>query len=250
MPKHAQRTVLFLCTGNYYRSRLAEVFFNALAGKMALGWNAVSRGLALERGIHNIGPIADIAKQAIQAKGINRDESIERMPVAVTLDDFEKAQWVVALDEEEHRPLLTERFPGWDDRVEYWNVEDSPAVIPLIDAEVKGLFARLLSGAKRQGAPILEEPAVKQAKEPPRKAASMILKAGRETAGRKGKGVTTVFDTPLDDAALHDLAAKLKQKCGTGGTVKEGRIEIQGDQRERIIIELQKLGYQVKRAGG
>jgi len=175
---------------------------------------------------------------------------MERMPVAASLEDFEKAQCVVALDEQEHRPLLMERFPGWDDRVEYWNVEDTPAVIPLIDAEVKGLFARLLSGAKRQGAPVLEEAAVKQAKEPPRKASPMILKVGRETAGRKGKGVTTVFDTPLDETALLELAAKLKQTCGTGGTVKDGRIEIQGDQRERIMVELQKLGYQVKRVGG
>jgi predicted translation initiation factor SUI1 len=62
--------------------------------------------------------------------------------------------------------------------------------------------------------------------------------------------VTTVFDTPLHEAALEQLATQLKQKCGTGGTVKDGRIEIQGDQRDRVITELQKLGYQVKRVGG
>ena len=76
------------------------------------------------------------------------------------------------------------------------------------------------------------------------------MKVGRETAGRHGKGVTTVFDTPLSDESLRELAAKLKQRCGTGGTVKDRRIEIQGDQRERIVAELEKLGYKVKRAGG
>jgi predicted translation initiation factor SUI1 len=78
----------------------------------------------------------------------------------------------------------------------------------------------------------------------------ITLKVGRETAGRRGKGVTTVFDTPFDEAQLAELAGLLKQKCGTGGTAKDGRIEIQGDQRERIVAELEKLGYKVKRAGG
>jgi len=62
--------------------------------------------------------------------------------------------------------------------------------------------------------------------------------------------VTTVFDVPLDDDGLKELAATLKKRCGTGGTVKDGRIEIQGDQRDRIVSELDKLGYKVKRAGG
>ena len=76
------------------------------------------------------------------------------------------------------------------------------------------------------------------------------VKVGRETAGRRGKGVTTVFDVPLDEDGLKELAALLKQRCGTGGTVKEGRIEIQGDQRDRIVAELEKLGYKPKRVGG
>ena len=62
--------------------------------------------------------------------------------------------------------------------------------------------------------------------------------------------VTTLFDVPLDARGLQELAATLKQRCGTGGTVKDGRIEIQGDQRERIVAELEKLGYKVKRVGG
>lgn len=78
----------------------------------------------------------------------------------------------------------------------------------------------------------------------------IVLKVGRETAHRRGKGVTTIFDMPLSEAAIKELAATLKNKCGTGGTVKDGRIEIQGDQRERIIAELERLGYAVKRVGG
>jgi translation initiation factor 1 len=59
-----------------------------------------------------------------------------------------------------------------------------------------------------------------------------------------------VFDLPLAEEELRELAALLKQRCGTGGTVKDGRIEIQGDQRERVVAELEKLGYKVKRVGG
>jgi predicted translation initiation factor SUI1 len=68
--------------------------------------------------------------------------------------------------------------------------------------------------------------------------------------GAARQGVTTVFNPPLDENGLKQLAATLKQRCGTGGTVKDRRIEIQGDQRERIVVELEKLGYQVKRVGG
>jgi translation initiation factor 1 len=55
---------------------------------------------------------------------------------------------------------------------------------------------------------------------------------------------------PLDENGLLELAAKLKQRCETGGTVKDGRIEIQGDQRERLVAVLEDMGYRVKRAGG
>ena len=77
-----------------------------------------------------------------------------------------------------------------------------------------------------------------------------MVRVGRETKGRRGKGVTTVSDLPLDETGLTELANKLKTRLGTGGTVKDGRIEIQGDQRDRIVIELEGLGYRVKRAGG
>src|SRR4030081_1442482 len=66
-----------------------------------------------------------------------------------------------------------------------------------------------------------------------------VIRVGRETKGRDCKGVTTVFDLPLDETGLLELAALLKSRCGTGGTVKDGRVEIQGDQRDRLVAQLE-----------
>ena len=72
----------------------------------------------------------------------------------------------------------------------------------------------------------------------------------RETKGRKGKGVTTLTGLALTETNLKLLAKQLKQKCSTGGTVKDGIIEIQGDHREILRVELEKRGHRVKLAGG
>ena len=72
----------------------------------------------------------------------------------------------------------------------------------------------------------------------------------RESSGRAGKAVTLVKKLILSEDDLKALAKKLKQECGTGGTVKDGVIEIQGEHREKIADVLQKLGYKVKIAGG
>jgi translation initiation factor 1 len=77
-----------------------------------------------------------------------------------------------------------------------------------------------------------------------------IVRVGRETSGRKGKGVTVVTGVPLEAEALQNLAKQLKQKCGAGGTVKAGTIEIQGDHRDVLVAALQQQGYTVKRSGG
>jgi len=77
-----------------------------------------------------------------------------------------------------------------------------------------------------------------------------IVRVGRETKGRKGKGVTVISGVPLAADALEDLATRLKKRCGSGGTVHEGVIVIQGDHRDALVAELTKLGYNVKRSGG
>jgi translation initiation factor 1 len=77
-----------------------------------------------------------------------------------------------------------------------------------------------------------------------------IVRVSRETKGRKGKGVTVVKGLALDEAALTALAKQLKTACGSGGTVKDWTVEIQGDHLERVIEFLGKAGHKVKRAGG
>ncbi len=76
------------------------------------------------------------------------------------------------------------------------------------------------------------------------------VRVGREVSGRGGKGVSVISGLPLNEAALEDLATKLKKSCGAGGAAKDGRIEIQGDHRDKLVAELIKLGYDAKRSGG
>ncbi len=77
-----------------------------------------------------------------------------------------------------------------------------------------------------------------------------VIYLHRESKGRGGKGVTLIKGLALSEGELSTLAKKIKQTCGTGGTVKDGVIEIQGEHREKIADTLRKLGYKVKVAGG
>jgi translation initiation factor 1 len=128
----------------------------------------------------------------------------------------------------------------WEGRVVHWSPGRD------LDEAINKLLARLLGGRDDAPDPSREPGFPKPA--PPKKVHT--VKLSRETAGRRGKGVTVVSELPLTEDQLKELATKLKNACGTGGTAKDGRIEIQGDQRDRIAAELEKLGYKVKRAGG
>jgi translation initiation factor 1 len=76
------------------------------------------------------------------------------------------------------------------------------------------------------------------------------VKVRRETAGRKGKTVTTVLNLPLNDHDIRDLAGKLKKRCGVGGSAKDGTIEIQGDHRDTVLAVLRAEGFTAVLAGG
>ncbi len=81
-------------------------------------------------------------------------------------------------------------------------------------------------------------------------ATSGPVRVRRETAGRRGKAVTTVSNLPLDDAGLRELAAVLKKRCGVGGSAKDGVIELQGDHRPLVVELLRARGYDTVLAGG
>src|SRR5258706_16387594 len=97
------KTVLFLCTGNYYRSRFAELYFNALAVPHALAWRADSRGLQIHPG--NPGPISSFTVHWLRTQGIQLPAS-HRSPMPLSEADLQAAALIVAVKEAEHRPLL------------------------------------------------------------------------------------------------------------------------------------------------
>jgi protein-tyrosine phosphatase len=141
------KTLLFLCTGNYYRSRYAEELFNHAAGRAGLAWRAFSRGLAIERGMSNVGPLSPFALQALEERGLV-PQAGDRFPQQCSPSDLEAASHIVALYESEHRPLMRERFSVWEDRIEYWQVADIEIVPPkvalrAIDHQINDLLSRL-----------------------------------------------------------------------------------------------------------
>src|SRR4029077_13501621 len=87
-----------------------------------------------------------------------------------------------------------------------------------------------------------------RAQPPAAQPATARVRVGREVAGRGGKGVSVITGLTMDAAQLDELAARLKRLCGAGGAVKNGRIEIQGDHRDRLVAELCRLGLEAKRA--
>jgi protein-tyrosine phosphatase len=126
MTQVGARQILFLCTGNYNRSRFAELLFNALASESGLSWHATSRGTDVAGSRRFIvGSISHEAMKALQDHGI--DVSVDlRDPVQLEISDLRAADIIIAVCEAEHRPHLERDFPLLADRVRYWAVHDMP----------------------------------------------------------------------------------------------------------------------------
>jgi protein-tyrosine phosphatase len=149
-------TVLFLCSGNYYRSRFAEHLFNAIADRDQLSWRADSRGLIVGLA-GNIGPISRHAVRGLEQRGIYRHGST-RFPLQATEQDLGRADLIIALKEAEHRQMLAEQFPAWVDRVEYWHVHDLDCAGPedalvQLEREVVTLASRLVAASPGRPCP-------------------------------------------------------------------------------------------------
>lgn len=141
--------VLFLCTGNYYRSRYAEEVFNHRATLEGLSWSSFSRAVAEKLSPENVGPISRYALEALKARGI-RAAGASCNPVLCALADFAGAELIVALKDAEHRPMIESRFPSVTDRIQYWDVDDIEYLDPKtalskIDGLVEMLIRRLKS---------------------------------------------------------------------------------------------------------
>lgn len=117
---------LFICTGNYYRSRYAEAVFNFKALEIGLEWQAISRGLA----IHLVqGDLSPQTQKMMEEKQIPRAATGETR-VQIKEVDFRGAQKVIALQHHEHYPMMQRQFADWADKIEYWDVADIEFVSP------------------------------------------------------------------------------------------------------------------------
>ncbi|HEY0946783.1 MAG TPA: low molecular weight phosphatase family protein [Opitutaceae bacterium] len=140
--------VLFVCTGNYYRSRFAEAVFNHLARERQSPWRAFSRGVAIHLAPPGLSPHT---AAALAKRGISLDLTArERCQLAEA--DLQRAARRIALKEAEHRPYLRQLFPAWEDRVEYWHFHDldfstAELVLPEIEQRVAALLEALAATA-------------------------------------------------------------------------------------------------------
>jgi protein-tyrosine phosphatase len=117
------RRLLFLCTGNYYRSRFAEEYWNARAERHARGWRAESRALLDPLALGNPGTMSADARAELGRLGIE-PRAAERWPRSLDRDELELYQRVIALDGDEHRPMVVRSFPAYEARIEYWDIGD------------------------------------------------------------------------------------------------------------------------------
>jgi protein-tyrosine phosphatase len=143
------RRVLFLCSGNYYRSRFAELLFNHLAEAAGLSYRADSAGLWIDCHTHNPGALSPHTISGLTERGVPIPR-VPRPPRDVQRSDILNSALTIALKEAEHRPLVMKLFPELSGRVEFWHVDDvadaPPSVaLPKIERHVRELVQRLAS---------------------------------------------------------------------------------------------------------
>ena len=141
------KRILFLCSGNYYRSRFAEELFNHLAEQRGLPYRADSAGLWPECHTHNPGPMSPHTLAALNERGVHLPTEL-RSPRDVERADVADSVLTIAVKDAEHRPLITQLFPDLIDRVEFWHVHDvadapPTTALPQLEQHVRELIERL-----------------------------------------------------------------------------------------------------------
>ena len=118
--------VLFICTGNYYRSRYAEIIFNHTAAEFGLGWTSFSRGFQES---NREAPISPNALNRLDHRNIFISQI--RYPIKLSASDLALAHRIILMDETEHKPMLESEFAEWSDYVDYWNIQDVEFELPV-----------------------------------------------------------------------------------------------------------------------
>ncbi len=144
MSSAPKKTILFICSGNYYRSRLAEILFNHEAQKSGLPWVAHSRGLLSARELKGL---SEHAARYLHHLKLDHLAKHARNPVVVDVEDLTDSDMVIALCRTEHRPMIEQKFLTLakalhkNGRIRYWNIYDIPGRPPAL--------VRLLGGGHR-----------------------------------------------------------------------------------------------------
>jgi protein-tyrosine phosphatase len=147
-----KKTVLFICTGNFYRSRFSEYLFNAIAYKKGLRWRAISRGMKPWM-VDDQGPVSEFAVERLATRHIQL-KGDTRYPIPLSENDLICADLVIAMKESEHRAMMMKQFPSWADCINYWSIDDidckPPAeALPLCEVCVETLVEGLLAEQNR-----------------------------------------------------------------------------------------------------
>lgn len=141
------RQVLFICTGNYYRSRFAEEYFNHLAQKKGLNWRAFSAGLSQNMpSLNNPGPISIHTIEALKERSV-KGSGLQRYPRPMEKADFTRYDRIIAMSKLEHRPMLEARYLAQSSNVEYFEVGDLPLEEP---KDAMNKIARLIEHMIKQ----------------------------------------------------------------------------------------------------
>ncbi|MDZ4836637.1 MAG: hypothetical protein SGJ27_22900 [Candidatus Melainabacteria bacterium] len=242
--------ILFL--SNEIEGRLAQVLFDAEARQSEVYWSACAA--FLNDGTKSVSASSEQVaafSAALTNIGIANSAVLSEALHSVTTDDVQSANMIILIQKNNSNDcdqIFGKTFPTFKGEKDVWKIpSDENPLEPLLQ-NIKSLLIRLiLKGGKRAPVPLpatVDKPAAGSSK------SQKAVRVRLESKGRGGKKVTVVFGLELNLEEFEKLATELKQSCGTGGTVKDNTIEIQGDQCDRILTELKRRGMQAKRSGG
>lgn len=243
--------ILFL--SDQIDSRLAQLLFDSEARKMEVYW--IASACCFNSGALSNVDSNDVEtgsySQSLKQLDVETHADLTVAPPLVTSEDLQKANLTVLIQKfgsSDSIDVFANSFPQFKGENELWKIPVDDDSVDAIMQNVKSLLVRLiLKGGKRAPVP---SPTPVSKPEKSQSGAKSAVRVRLESKGRGGKKVTVIFGLDMEDSELENLATALKQTCGTGGTVKDATIEIQGDQCDRVLSELKRRGMQAKRSGG